>query len=166
MPSRSICRLARVSRALIAVWLTSIASAICSVGTPQTNRSASASRVSGARSGVQVTNSRPSRSSPPGDSSGSDLALRSQQRKPLAQPGIATHCVDRDSLGDGGDPRGRVDQQLAFARGRGSHERLLHGILGEFEAAGEPDHRSEDARPLLAKRRLELWSGHAAINPV
>ena len=66
----AIRRFARVSRALMAVWPTSITAAISAVWTPHTKRRASASRVSGSSAGVQTAKSSARRSSPPGWATG------------------------------------------------------------------------------------------------
>ena len=77
----AIRRLARVSRALIAVCPTSITAAISAVGTPHTKRSASASRVSGSSAGVQTAKSSASRSSPAGCATGATSSAASSGRR-------------------------------------------------------------------------------------
>jgi hypothetical protein len=81
---------------------------------------------------------------------------------------IAPDPVDRAVASGRDEPRAGVGGGT-FARPPlcGDRERVLSGILGEVDVAEEPDQRSEDAAPLVAKGLLDQRSttGRTSIAP-
>ena len=98
---------------------------------------------------------------------GSGVALAQQQRRGLllaGPPGLAAEPVHGVVLGHGDQPSGRIRRQRpAGPAAHRRRERLLDGVLGQAEIAGQPGDHGHGPAPLAPEDDLGLrrhpWPG-------